>query len=374
MMKRKIQIGLVCLMFLGCINNSAKDSIVGASNLIDMFNVNNCLIPLDSLTMNHYERGVTTFYYDPNIFFAAYNRHTHSIDWFDIINDSVFHTILDRQGPNEITEQVEGIFIHSFDSIFLNDRIFLYMVNKDGKVMHKIQNYFETEMGPAYIVNSTTSALQYYPSRNSLIGEALIPGNLNVFFLELDLTDETYFLYQGEISDCHTRNANQSHSINASYKGDTIIYNTTCSSDIFVYDVANKKTSVFDAESSLSKNSVPQLNTDNPDALWKHIIESPRFFRVIYSPADKLYYRLHWKEAVFHSDQNPNTIAYDKPVILSVFSEDFKLLHESILPEHQYLIDFILPTPQGVLVNASHPNSPKYDPEGMELHIIRHKN
>ncbi len=374
-MKKAIQTALACLIFWGCTNNSKSASDLSANNFTQRFSIKNCMIPLDSLTLNIYERGITTFHSDSACYFAAYNRYTHSIDWFDMANETIYHrTVLDKIGPNEITEQVEGIYIHTFDTIFLNDRIYLYMINKDGEVKHKIQNYFETEMGPAYMVNKMTSALQFLPSKNSLISEALIPGKQEVFFLELDLMNETHYLHQVKISDCYTLLNGQRNFINVSFKGDSIIYNSSCSSEIFVYDFGNKQTSIFDGESSLSRNSIPHINTDNPEALWRHIIENPRFFGVIHSPADDLYYRLHWKEAVFQSDQDPNTIAYDKPVVLSVFSEDFQVLFETILPGHQYLVDFLLPAPQGVVVNANNPENSTYDINKNQLHILKFEN
>jgi len=371
-MKKRIQFLCVCFLLGSCNYGPREDVDTSTESYAEKLNIYNFVFQLDTLTVNHYERGIGTFFNDSTFLIASYNKFTHSIDWFDIHKEEFFfRTNLDRQGPNEITEQVDGIYIHSMDTIFLNDGVFLYMINKDGKVDRKIQNYFETELGPTYMVNKTTSTLHYCSERKRLISEALVPGNRNLLFLEIGLNDEEIKLHQVKISKCYTRHDNQRHFISVSFKGDSIIYNSSCSSEIFVYDVLNNTASVFTGKSKLSKNIVSQIKTDNPNVLWKHIIENPRFFRVVYSPLDRKYYRLHWKEIDYNPDQNPNSMAFDKPIVLSVFSEDFRLVFETILPENQYLVDFLVSTPNGVMLNASHPNSATNGFETMELRLLR---
>ena len=329
-------------------------------------------VVLDSLVLDHYERGMSVYEHESNILIAAYNRHTHAIDWFDIVNQSIYYrTLLNRQGPNEITGQADGLYVHAFDSIFINDGVFIYRINKNGIVKQKIQNHFDTKKGTAYLVNRLTSPLHYCSSKNRIMGEAIIPGNRNIFFLEIDLLTETVFLHQADISDCFKKSPVQDHYLNVSFKGDSIIYNTTCSSDIWVYDMTKKQSTVFDGKSRLSMNIVSEIKNSDPDAMWKHYIENPRFFQVRYSPSDNLYFRLHWKEIGYHTDPKVPQTPYDKPVILSVFSDDFELIWESLLPDNQYYVDFLISTSHGVFLNASHPNNKNYDVNLKDLHLIR---
>ncbi len=374
-MSKEITIALVCVILFGCASNPEKKAGFTVGCFTEKFDIQNCMIPLDDYTMNHYERGMATYHSDTNFYFGAYNRSTHTIDWFDVINNRVYHrTVLDKYGPNGIIGDINGLYIHTFDSIFLNDGVFIYMINKGGEVIKKYRNYFETDLGTAYMVNTMTSCLQFNPTKHSLLGEVLIPGNRNVLFGEFDLNHESFFLHQGKTPDCLRKTDHQRHFLNVSFKGDSVIYNTSCSSDILVYDTRNKITTVFNGKSSFSRNNVPQMTSDNADALWRHIIENPRFFRVVYSPADKSFYRLHWKEADYQSDQHNHNAAYDKPVILSVFSEKLEFLFEALLPEHTYLVDFLMPTKQGVLLNASHPQNSTFEMDKKELHIISFKN
>jgi len=375
-MKKELYVGFICFMFFGCMGNMEKEK-NSLNNFTDSFNVQTFSITLDSLALDHYERGIATHQTDSIFFYVAYNRHIHAIDWFDITNKNFYHrTVLDKQGPNEITGQVRGLYIHTIDSIFLNDGLFIYLTNKNGTVKRRIQNYFEAEMGKAYLVNSINSPLYYFSEKNSIMGEAIIPGKQlsqnKVLFLEINLDNEDVYLHKAEISDCYTEAGAQENWLNVFFKGDSIIYNSTCSSDIFVYDTNIKKTAVHNGRSSLSKNRISQTKREDPEALWKHYIENPRFFKVVFSPADKYYYRLHWKESIYQIDQSTFTTAYDKPIILSVFSEDFELLFESILPEHKYLIDFLIPTPHGLLLNANNIKNKSYDINKKELHILNY--
>jgi hypothetical protein len=376
-MNRKLLfISFMCFIFFGCMGNMEKEK-SNLKSFTDKFHVQPISIALDSLSLDHYERGIATHQTDSIFFYVAYNKHTHAIDWFDITNKKLHHrALLEKQGPNAIIDQADGLYVHTIDSIFLNDGVFIYLTNKEGTVKRKIQNSFETEMGKAYLVNSLNSPLHYFSKKNSIIGEAIVPNNQfsqnKALFLEINLDTEDVYLHKAEISDCYTKAGTERKWLNVSFKGDSIIYNSTCSSDIFVYDTNSKNTTVYDGRSSLSKNRMSQIKKEDPEALWKHYIENPRFFKIVFTPADKRYYRLHWKESVYKIDQSTFTTAYDKPIILSVFSEDFELLFESILPEHKYLIDFLIPAPQGLILSANNVKNQNYDINKKELHILNY--
>lgn len=373
-MKNKIIGFATFLISWGC-TESIKNENSLQGEYADNITFESFSVLLDSSVLDHYERGVAVFEAESSILFAAYNRHTHAIDWFDVTNENIHHrTVLDKQGPNEITGQVNGLYVHTPDSIFLNDGVFIYMINKSGEVNHKIPNSFETEIGTASLVNRLTSSLHYSPHKGSLISEALIPGKPNVFFLEINLTGEIDYLHQAGVSDCYTEAGLQDHFLNVFFKGDSVIYNSSCSSDIFVYDTESKQTLVYDGKSSLSKNSISDIKKEDPDALWRHYIENPRFFQIVFSPVDNLYYRLHWAEADYHIDENTFRTPYDKPVVLSVFSDKFELVYEVILLENQYYVDFLIPTPHGVMLNANHPQRSNYEINKKELHMLRFYN
>lgn len=376
-MKKSIYFCFIGICLFGCIYQST-DNKKDKLKFEEVFFISPIKISLDSLTLNHYERGYSTFKDSSTFYYIAYNRKTHCIDWFDLENDKfLFRTRLDNRGPNEIVEQADGIYVHSTDTIFINDGVFLYLIDKQGLVKQKIPNLFETESGLVSLVSNSTSPLGYLSQKNSLIGEAIIigshaEGETGVNFIELNLSTGKFFIHTLEAPLCFAKKHPEKQ-LNVYFKGDSIIYNPGCSSEIYVYNLETKENTAFKAKSSLSQNFVSEVKNNEPDALWKHFIENPKFFPIVFSAHDNLFYRLHWKEVKYQINSSTFSTAYDKPIILSVFDQNFKLISEFELPGNRYLVDFLILAPGGIILNASHVQNEAYDINTMVLHKIQFK-
>lgn len=116
------------------------------------------------------------------------------------------------------------------------------------------------------------------------------------------------------------------------------------------------------------------ITANDPEVLWKHFLENPKFFTTVYSTNDNRYYRLHWKEIIYQINASTFSAAYEKPIILSVYNQNLELLYEMELPENQYLVDFLISSPQGIVLNANHFHNENYEINTMELHHILHEN
>lgn len=376
-MKKLLYLCFLCICLGGCSEQTGKRNQTGLK-FEELFFVIPKTIALDSLALNHYERGFSVFSDSTFFYYVAYNQKTHSIDWFDLNNDQyVFSTKLENRGPNEIIDQVTGIYTHSFDTIFLNDGVYLYVIDRRGVVKQKTPNLFETEAGMVSIISNSTSPLGYLSLKNSLIGEAIIIGNnakdeTLVTFLELNLSSGEFFLHTPDTPPCFSQD-NSEKQLNAYFKGDSIIYNPGCSSEIYVYELSTMKTTRYVAKSSLSKNIVSEVRNKEPESLWKHFIENPKFFQTVFSASDNRFYRLHWKEAKYQIDSSTFSTAYDKPIILSVFDKNLKFLYEMELPENRYLVDFLIPSPGGIILNANHVQNEDYEINSMLLHQLHFK-
>ena len=362
------------MLLISCEANKKPASQLSLSDVIQIHKMH---IDLDSFLLNHYERGFNIFQDSSEFYYIAYNRHTHAIDWYDITHGNFSHRmVLEKQGPNQVIEQVYGIYVQTMDSLFLNDGVFLYLMDSTGVVLQKIPTVFETSMGLASLVNSGDSPLKYHPNRGSLLGEAILIGQplskTEVYFAEVNFNTQKIQMHSAANAGCYTENASVNNWVNVQFKGDSILYSITCSSEIFIYDLESQTTSIQKAYSSLSKNQMSNISGSDPETLWRHYIESPRFFQIVHSPYDNHYYRMHWKEAVYQIDEANFTTAYDKEIILSVFDENLNLIHEIILPPNQYLTGTLLPTPKGLLLNANHPKNKNYDPDKMELHVLHY--
>lgn len=348
----------------------------------EVFHIDTVIIKLDHHSSNYYENASAVFETDSTVCLVFYNRHTHSLDWFSPdYPQKIMHTRLDRQGPDAIPGDLIGLFVHNTDTIFANDGMFLMMINKQGKVLAKTSNQFSNDQGSFSLVNHSHLPLYYNPENNSVFGAAIEGGKLPdkdlPVFLEVNMTNFSakfhtvllpgFFVSQG-------RYPGLSNQMNGGFARENIIYNFQSGSDIYVYSLNSKESFVTAARTPLSKNQMAPLSSDNPDDEWKHYVENPRFFKVSFCRRNNLYYRLHWKEIPYHGSGAEPHSPYDKPLILTVFDQNFNAFAEVLLPNDMYLISGAeQPTLRGFFLFASHPRKAGYDPEKMELHFLSFK-
>lgn len=347
--------------------------------LKELLSIDTLNIELDSISLDVYEQGTCIFEYNNSILFAGYNKHSHSIDWFDLIAQRIInHTFLERQGPNQIIGDIHGLFIHNMDSIFINDGLYLSIIDVDGKLKLKIRNEFPTEFGMASLTNSATSKLYFYAKNNSIIGKAFIGTSKQLdktpLFLMYNLKNNNCELIFSPISEYYMKYSGFNEWINVTYKGDSILYTFTSGPDIYIYDLRTNSGTILNQKSNLSKNKMSSIYYDDPEALWKHYIENPRFFQLNYLPESKVYFRLHWKESQYKISNDQFITPYDKTIIISIFNEELSCIGEFELPLNTYLIGYEEITSIGLIINANNPKRKDYDYKKMELHIISLKN
>jgi hypothetical protein len=367
---KKALIVILTLFSLGCTQQTGQHG-EKIRHFKDAWQLYPVSIALNSTSLDFYEAGSALFQTDSSDYFVAYNRKTHALDWFDLSKLEVFHhTKLDYTGPNQILDRVHGLYVHTMDSIFLVDGAFIYLADLHGQVKKRVANSFHTDAGPMTMVPDFTSGLAYRPGSKSLISHAFTPAGKEIVFLEVNLESGETARHTTPVSECYMQTIHLRHNINVFFKGDSIIYNPSCCSDIFVYDMTTQKSSLFNGKSSLGENTVSALFSDHPDARWRHFIENPKFFSLVYSAVDNRYYRLHWKEHEYVSERSKYA-AYEKPFIVSVFDANLRLVYEAELSANQFMTGFFIPTSQGVMLNANNPLDTMYSPDRMDLHLWR---
>lgn len=260
-------------------------------------------IPIDSITNPSYPvfhnsliNGIS--------YLSGYNRKTHSIDVFDL-NSKVFfkHIGLEHHGPNGI-EDVRGLYIHNWDSVFISSTFNIYMINSNGKII-KSFNLLDKDLFVNLAEGSLTSTnsfgLYYSFSRNSVFLN-YIPTNVEFgtkefytrpFIAEYYLNDNSLKLIPVEYSKYFTDNHVGFLSIPA-----VTIYNNTIyvcfqgESNIYTYDLEKNKTTVHGGQSSYSINLATPIDLNAKfERKLRHRAESPMFFNIIYDPFRELFYR-----------------------------------------------------------------------------------
>lgn len=378
-MKKISYFFLIFIVFQSC-HSYQKDILtetIHSPQTIKNFKIDSLSIPIDSISTNHYS-GISFLYEaKDDIFFVTYNKITHSIDWLSLLNEqNSFHTILDPQGPNGIFPAVEGLYIQNFDSLFINDGFNLFIINSKGVIKKKIKNLFDQDSKNSFrLYNYDTSNLYYNKERKSIIS--------HVFFIQNSITSSTptmaeVFIESGDFRFLNShypgyyidqyKYLNSDICFNSSFYQDLIIYNFSCGSDIYTYNVDTDEVNVFGGKSKLSKNRIEKIRSNNRERLWIYYIENPRFFKVSFDPFNNLYIRLHWKEINYYKSQNRYNTPYEKEIIMSVYSKNFELLKEFILKPDTYLINTEAVTSKGLIINSNHPNNKTYDPEKYKVH------
>jgi hypothetical protein len=363
-------------MLNGCLLNQEEPLLDTkySSSTIKNIKIDTLSNSIDSVSTDYYS-GVSNVYQTANVVYAVfYNKSTHSLDWLSL-NDSLhsFHTILDSQGPNA-TGIIEGLYVHNFDSIFVNDGFNLMIINKLGKIEMKMKNTFNPNRS-FRMYNYNSSNLFYNKKRKSIIG--------HIFFIDNSLTIETpsmaeIFIENGSFRFLHAsypqsyinqrNNLGSTICINTSYADDFVIYNFSSESNIFTYNLYTDEIKFYGGKSKLSKNKSEGLKSNSDEKKWIHYIENPKFFKVIFDPTRNVYIRLHWKEIDYHKTNSRFNTPYEKEIIMSVYSRQFELIDEFTLPPNTYLIDSEFITSIGFSINANHPKNALYDPEKHKLH------
>lgn len=114
---------------------------------------------------------------------------------------------------------------------------------------------------------------------------------------------------------------------------DSLIYTFPCSSDIYIYDLDTKKSTVVKADSHFTPNRAQKIPLSkygdyaNYDKIFDFYLT---FLSVHYDPYRKLYYRTHEIEKPT-SSTGGNNQQTTREVYLMVFDSDFKVLAEIAL-------------------------------------------
>ena len=147
-MKNLFFLVLGCMVLQGCFSRR-EDILIEtkhATQIIKGTKLDSLSVPIDSVSNNYYSGISNVYETSSDVYYVSYNKATHSLDWLSLTNEqNSFHTIFDSQGPNMVVMDVEGLYLHNFDSIFINDGFSLLIVDKKGAVKKKMKNLFNQD-------------------------------------------------------------------------------------------------------------------------------------------------------------------------------------------------------------------------------------
>ncbi|MEW6470481.1 MAG: DUF4221 family protein [Bacteroidota bacterium] len=121
-----------------------------------------------------------------------------------------------------------------------------------------------------------------------------------------------------------------------------------------VYLYSGKQTQTANAKSSsfVMPPAFPLDSAYNFNYIDKYLIESCRYRSIIYDPYRDLYYRIAEKGIPYESPDGMTVRQQDdKPFSILVLDKDLNLLREQPFDPAEYLVHYIIPIPEGLLVS-----------------------
>lgn len=155
-----------------------------------------------------------------------------------------------------------------------------------------------------------------------------------------------------------------------------LTFNYAYESNIYQYNPTDSTIAGYGGSMVGSKNhadAIVDIENDEAKLLdnWRtHHVESPVFFNIMYDRYRKIYYRFSLKEIPRKNGKYFNSVL-DKPLVLMVFNEKFKVLCEVELPRHIYASNSWFITKEGLFIAPLNNKYLSADSGILRYHIIK---
>jgi|GEM_PF-807225 len=377
---------LVFLFFLlSCEHNSNEKT-----------NVGKLALELDTLTINIEEYQLSDYPIasilesDSIVFFYGYNTPLHQMDVFSLSDQELVEIIpLSSEGPNALAEPFD-VFVQNSDSIFFYGSDYsLDLLNSDGIIVREnllkmlslssnrktgflsdplsYKLYFDPRSVSlffhSYSMESIPNMSSYY--KLPILAEIVIPtGQIKEypFYFSEDYLVEGYYL--GEYMNP-----------NIVVSDSLIIFSFPNSPTINVYDRSLGQLSIKKSiESRYSKNTVEYMPSQTYSEIHlrlNHLIANPYFYKTVYDPYRKLFYRTHRGEHP-NPDLNSGNLNFSfTRDYLTVMDENLNLLEEIELPIHKFDASSFFVTKDGLHFPFSHYLNDEVSEEKLIFHVYK---
>lgn len=339
--------------------------------------VDTLLIDIDEQTSYAYMR-FNTFDVGNDFYLISYNRAIHTLQFFSLERKKLIKTVaLERGGVNGIND-IQNLYVHSLDSIFVFDSGNMKIIDDRGRVSLSL-NLFEVaaeEFRPGFA--GFMSKPFFNQSRNSVIfGNAHNPGvksQLSVpIVIELDLKTKQFkplnFYHAAFFLEEDGAFGPYSQVNVASLNDSMLLYNYQVESSVFVQNLNGSEPLRYDGTVSGIK---PRAQTFRSTAdfadVMKYRHETPQYYDLLYDPYRQLYYRVHRTGKPFN--QSESNVLRNTTFFLAVFDKELKLIKELELPQNVYSQYTWFVSPAGLCFSASFPDYELLQESKMILHAF----
>lgn len=340
------------------------------SNNLDTlnFSTKKIVIKIDENYLNSYMdwHPYTT---EETTMLVGYNPRMHSLDFFDLEKLQPVEQIkLEKEGPNAVGN-VQGLFLHSKDSVFLFERGKLHLANEKGQVYTTFQLYdlfgFEGKGEPN--VNYYFK-LKYFPENHSIPfnvtyhNSSLLEKQKSPLVNELNIRKREFKSLPIYHSRVFEKNNGRMGFI--TYLGfqnklnEKYIFNFQYDPNIYSLDKNNKT-----EESNMNASFSPLLDESEIDS---HAISNVYYLSSIPDQWRNLIYRFNWE-----SPKEGKEVSFiEKGLSLSIFDDDLNHFMDYSLPDYTYQINNWFVWEEGLYLNVAHPKNNKVSENEIVFHIL----
>jgi hypothetical protein len=312
----------------------------------------------------------------------GFNNRTNSIDMIDLGKEKLIgHIPIEKEGPNGIPGNIEGIYFHNKDSIFAFSSGIIYIIDSKARITKKIElrnyightaaipvinNYFRI----IYLKKTNDLFMQnlyFFPILQDYLDSSIVLRvNIdNIKATKLPIVFSDYFKEKkGRFGFLRWMNFE-------SNKGDSLFFNSQFDDELIIYN--NKTNKIEKRElNQLKRTMALNENSEGQDELNQAITSTHRF-ALIYDKWRNIYYRFVWGGVAIKSTDKFYNGMLDKPLDLEIYDDNFLLMKNIRLENQVYSINTWFVTKDGLYLSPTHPKSNKTEENKIKFDIIKVK-
>ena len=278
---------------------------------------------------------------------VAYNYRLHALDFFSLQNNFLKQVKLDMEGRNGILHDIEGLYMHTLDSIWIYNKGIVYLTDTTGIVKEKIDIGKLQNEEIIIQANFSTSRINLYynKKRKSLFYTTRTGQNTNnprFYVYEYFLQNNNVKKYELSGSDYDTNiwsSYGWKNAPNVTFSDDQILYNYPIESNIYTIILEDNAKQTYGGKSRYTKNTVRKMskNIDFMDA-ERHKIENIHFFEIVYNPLLNLYFRIHVDKTDYLTNLDAFYQFCKKDMYLMIFNAKFEIIYETKMQSNRYSV------------------------------------
>lgn len=272
---------------------------------------------------------------------VGYNYKTHTLDFIHLDKSPISHTRLDREGNNQIIENMNGIFIHNEDSIWLYSNGIISLIDTTGMVQKNIHIESKQDEPIVTMTNFSIGCIKLYfdSKKNALYYVTTSTSDSTLFYVN------EYNLNNDQIKRYPLANTLNKHNVkkefgwkqlpNVTFYENEVIFNYPIESDIYRMNLETHRTERYGGKSKFTENIAHTLSSNfSFEDAERHKIENVHFFEVNKNVKKNIYYRLHLDKQSF-DNKNIFEQYLSKQFYLTIFDDNFQVINEIHLNKQQ---------------------------------------